>query len=850
MEADGLGAALAALGDAGDAEGALEAVRALRELLAAGEPPEGRPWRAGAWRTVGAAVLRVVGARWSGLLSAGELCDSLDWFLAASSPAPVPPDARLLALHAGLLAQRRLWSGSRDGGASAEAEAEAAAGAVGAQGARLLAGFLEHDCAALLHAVAQCEVSPEELVQSVAALPDLALGLLGARASPHKAALQPARYWAGVARLALRVPLRAARALADKLLRTGQGRWLAAAVLDAAPPSPGRGLGVDLGALCGSDATSEALLLQLLAENARRGAGRPAYARLFGALLPAAALEREGPLRALATRRLLLSRPQPPPALWALVDRLREHDAVFVDACTHLAQVWADRKFVAGTEEARLRYVCGALLDMLGRARGEELQALTLTLLAGAQLYLEAGSEAVREAGMAVAQRFAQRLDPENPLVFPELKDLCFEFDRDARLPDGGDDLADVEEEEQEQEEEEEEEGQKRAQQQQQQQQHERGIPYGSATEADLDDPDAIVPFLSQAPAGRANADEPVAARRGGVWSDDGSAGGDSDDDSDGGAPPPLAPMGDLEEKPAARPPAYLSDCLPLLQSQNDVAPFQRALDCLPQLIATRPPDLQASAGELASALLHLDNRYALEDFPRKRLDALVALAASPASAHVVPVLCKSVFLKSMFTSVRLDALQVLVEAASELAQVQPPSAPDAPRSHDAPRPHDAPLQRVGTVTRRSRALGKARPAGATNRFAALAPSFFFPLLHEPRSAMALFQREPAVFAKTLYSLGAILACAANSVHVPRMARAMLDLLWWARFSDEALVRRAVLFCFGQVLATVPAPLLARDPWPADLAELRSWAETLARDDPDPPARQHGLALARMLGAR
>ena len=212
MEADGLGAALAALGDADNAEQALEAARSLRQLLAAGEPPEGRPWRAGAWRSAGAAVLRVVGARWSGLLSAGELCESLDWFLAASSPAPVPPDARLLALHAGLLAQRRLWSGSRDGGASAEAEA--AAGAVGAQGARWLAGVLEHDCAALLHAVARCEASPEELVQSVATLPDLALGLLGARASPHKAALQPARYWAGVARLALRAPLRAARVLA------------------------------------------------------------------------------------------------------------------------------------------------------------------------------------------------------------------------------------------------------------------------------------------------------------------------------------------------------------------------------------------------------------------------------------------------------------------------------------------------------------------------------------------------------------------------------------------------------------------------------------------------------------
>jgi len=393
----------------------------------------------------------------------------------------------------------------------------------------------------------------------------------------------------------------------------------------------------------------------------------------------------------------------------------------------------------------------------------------------------------------------------------------------------------------------------------------------------DLPNPDQVVSFLGQGDetdSSKSDSDDesegeaPVkSGKHASIWSDDSDASSDSDDEDEGGdkyesfdedddedgdkyeslvRPDMGAPDQYPEEPPNGPPmPAYLNDCIPMLRSENDYKPFIVAMSGLGNLIRSSPPDLQMSAKELVAVLVGLDNRYSMKGFREFRLDALAALACSPAHATVVPVLTSIVLAKAQFVSSRLDALQALEKAANTLANT--PLEKDSSTCASACITDE---ERVGTVTKTWGRRRTKPPGQVVNKFASLAPTFFFPLFAEPTSSAVLFEREPVLFSQLLQTAGSILGLARNGEHVERMAKTLIELLWWSRFNYQASVRQSTLYCFGQMLIALPRDCMTSDPfWLTKLQQVAEWAKTSSESDADQGCRNQAKALARMLGA-
>lgn len=82
------------------------------------------------------------------------------------------------------------------------------------------------------------------------------------------------------------------------------------------------------------------------------------------------------------------------------------------------------------------------------------------------------------------------------------------------------------------------------------------------------------------------------------------------------------------------------------------------------------------------------------------------------------------------------------------------------------------------------------------NRFAPVAPTFFFPLMAMfdcPVATLDLLGRDSLVLGSLLHTLGTVMYCATNAPLAPTMAAALLDFLWVLRYHNEAYVLPAIL---------------------------------------------------------
>lgn len=124
---------------------------------------------------------------------------------------------------------------------------------------------------------------------------------------------------------------------------------------------------------------------------------------------------------------------------------------------------------------------------------------------------------------------------------------------------------------------------------------------------------------------------------------------------------------------------------LDTLRSESDHEGAAAALVALPRLVRASAADprqreaLVSAAPALLRALLSLDDRFGLPDFGLWRFAALTSLA-SVALPLVAPHLLRTLFAAGELSEgVRLEALDVLVAAAREVAGADPPVIPEAP---------------------------------------------------------------------------------------------------------------------------------------------------------------------------
>ncbi|KAG9476839.1 hypothetical protein GDO78_002303 [Eleutherodactylus coqui] len=312
------------------------------------------------------------------------------------------------------------------------------------------------------------------------------------------------------------------------------------------------------------------------------------------------------------------------------------------------------------------------------------------------------------------------------------------------------------------------------------------------------------------------------------------NAGSDSELDSDDELTP-CDMSGDTELK-NSKVPAYIRDCME------------------GKMVST----------ELVKILLHLDDRFGVENFIQLRYAAMVSVTV----IDPVPV---AQYLTGEFYSVnyslrqRLDILDVLAAAAQELSESVIPKKAEAPETaaHDFQSPSgtrgnvkdDAPVhwrkiveERIANKTRRfAKGQASIAPASTPNRFHAVAGHFFFPLIQNydrPIVTFDLLGEDRLILGRLIHTLGILMHLALNATVASEMGKALLEFVWTLHFHTDPFVRQGLLFCVSTILLSVSWERLMTD-MSEEVLEMKCWLEDVTERDADEDCRR--LAMSGVL---
>ncbi|KAJ4454581.1 putative telomere length regulation protein TEL2 [Paratrimastix pyriformis] len=314
----------------------------------------------------------------------------------------------------------------------------------------------------------------------------------------------------------------------------------------------------------------------------------------------------------------------------------------------------------------------------------------------------------------------------------------------------------------------------------------------------------------------------------------------------------------------------------------------------VPSLSAPPPDEVGPRLGR---TLLYLSDQFHTENFAERRKEALAALLVSLGAPAATRDLVSLFYGPDLSIPNRLDLLAALTDAARELSKPLPTASIPAPHSPGAapqpppevapkrdpvrssvlspsPSPSSAATAATATKTRRWTQPRPAPSAPQANRFAGRCGAFFWPLLRpfgqgggaisqtkvgredeplgladgadEGAGVMLTMLGEDSFLLSTLvWSLGIVLSCAGSAPDTPRMARALLDLVWLLRNHPSAAVRRAVIFALSRgllapvLLQHALGPPLVLTEFGDDLNEAIAWLTGVAEGaDPDAECRE------------
>ena len=100
----------------------------------------------------------------------------------------------------------------------------------------------------------------------------------------------------------------------------------------------------------------------------------------------------------------------------------------------------------------------------------------------------------------------------------------------------------------------------------------------------------------------------------------------------------------------------------------------------------------------------------------------------------------------------------------------------------------------IGVLVYIPQGPSKPPPVPSPNRFAPVAPTFFFPLMAAfdcPVATLDLLGQDSLLLGSLLHALGTVMYCATNAPLAPTMAATLLDFLWALRYHNEAYVNHS-----------------------------------------------------------
>ncbi|XP_054991407.1 telomere length regulation protein TEL2 homolog isoform X2 [Sorex araneus] len=476
---------------------------------------------------------------------------------------------------------------------------------------------------------------------------------------------------------------------------------------------------------------------------------------------------------------------------------------LLVQALKDLLETWGSSSAIRHAPLAQQRYVSKALLLCLVQLREEELshgrEELMASLMAGVKCRLDSSLPAVRRLGMVVAEVASARIHPEGP-------PLKFQYEEDELSREL---LALV-------------------------------VPR----------PAGDGPTETGGPAAT-----PLTAETAGDMGKDGAPpapaqGSDSELDSDDEFTPyDMSGDGELRSGKA---PLYVRDCMEALTTSEDCERWEAALRALQGLLARNPAAAREVSVELATVLLHLEEKTSVAGFEGLRQRALVAVTVAD-PARVAEYLTAQFYALNYSLRQRMDILDVLTLAAQELSRPgrpreAPPGCPQTPVAL-APAWRAVVDERVRRKTRRL-TQGPTRhvtTAASPNHFSPVSGCFFFPLIQHfdrPLVTFDLLGDDSLVLGRLVHTLGALMYLSVNTAAAAAMGKALLELVWALRFHSDTYVRRGLLSAVSSVLLSVPAERLLGD-LPEELLEAGAWLADVAEQDPDEDCRL--LAMKALL---
>ena len=303
-------------------------------------------------------------------------------------------------------------------------------------------------------------------------------------------------------------------------------------------------------------------------------------------------------------------------------------------------------------------------------------------------------------------------------------------------------------------------------------------------------------------------------------------------------------------------PPKYIAQCIDGLLASDDPKRHIASLHVLTKVVKNDKDNLYHQCVQLVTILLHLQDKYSLEDYNELRFSAMVEVTVRCPTA-VSDYLTKEFYAQNYSLRQRLDILSVLTTAARTLSKPEQVSQYDSKVSENisddvSTQNWKAVVQeRIDKKTRRfSKKSSVVAPKASANRFANVAGHFFFPLLQgfdNCQNTFDLLGEDCLVLGSLTCSLGNIMYCARGTLVAQNMAKSLLEFVWVLRYHSDAYVRQGLLFSLAMVVVSVPGFFLMTQ-LQNELAECQSWLENVLKDDPSAQCRE--LALQVMVSIK
>lgn len=297
--------------------------------------------------------------------------------------------------------------------------------------------------------------------------------------------------------------------------------------------------------------------------------------------------------------------------------------------------------------------------------------------------------------------------------------------------------------------------------------------------------------------------------------------------------------------------PYYIRDLMDMLgNTQNEGEEYDKlrlALGVCEDIIRQQLPREHSSlGGQLLAILIHLQDKFSLPGFNELRRRGLIAVCVSQ------PVVSAEYFTTEFYQTnysvvQRLDMLRVISASAQELSSQPDASKETMPyQANQVESDSQAPwrqvvLERIEAKTRRFATTSSNRRdlMKFQNRFSPLAGSFFFPLAEKLDRCLvhlSLMDQDFVLLSSLVRTLTTILHCVGPVPVAERMARILIDIVWFLRLHREPSVREASLTAFIQSLLSVTShQLMAHHAF--EIGDWKDWLLEAVERDPSPTVR-------------